>query len=272
MPTPRTVSQIKSNLLRPALTSAFEVQLPIPSRLRRTLGTEQEKLNLLCSEAVLPGSQLATSEIRNDLPGVTERHAHRRIYDDRIDLTFYVDAREYLPIRFFEAWMSFIVGEDKGTPDSEYFIYRLQYPNVYTASGLKVIKFEKDYQETLEYEFVKCFPLAINSMPVSYEGSSLLKCTVSMTYIRYVVDVGRFETTASNILNTIGNLPVVGPILSDLIGSPVQQALFNAGGLSNTVASAAGNLLRDATGSQVMGNLATRFASGKINQVLGGLF
>ena len=56
--------------------------------------------------------------------------------------------------------------------------------------GLKVTKFEKDQSNgggALEYKFVNVFPLAINSMPVSYDASSLLKCTVSMSYIRYIV-------------------------------------------------------------------------------------
>jgi len=41
---------------------------------------------------------------------------------------------------------------------------------------------------SLTYGFVKAYPISINSMPVSYEASSLLKCTVSMTYIRYYID------------------------------------------------------------------------------------
>ena len=45
---------------------------------------------------------LATFEVNNDRTGVTERHVHRRMFDDRIDLTFYVDAGKYLPIKFFE--------------------------------------------------------------------------------------------------------------------------------------------------------------------------
>jgi hypothetical protein len=52
---------------------------------------------------------------------------------------------------------------------------------------LKVIKFEKDYRSFMEYEFIGSFPISITSMPVSYESSSLLKCTVSMSYIRYVL-------------------------------------------------------------------------------------
>ena len=77
MPKTRSVSDVKSNLLRPALTSVFEVEIGLPSsslgtRLRRLLnGTKQDQLNLMCSEAVLPGSQLATTEILNDFHGYT---------------------------------------------------------------------------------------------------------------------------------------------------------------------------------------------------------
>jgi hypothetical protein len=73
--------------------------------------SKQEQLNLMCSEATLPGSNLATFEINDNFHGVTERHAYRRVYDDRIDLTFYVDADNYIPIRYFETWMKYVAGE-----------------------------------------------------------------------------------------------------------------------------------------------------------------
>ena len=204
MPTPRSVSDIKSKLLRPALTSHFEVQLSFPQELRSFLGTDQENVNLSCCEASLPGSQLATLENNNDRTGVTEKHAYRRQFDDRIDLTFYVDAQNYTAIRFFEGWISYIMNEDQennpfsaGTgptqdapPNlaSREYNYRVKYPNDYIADqGLKVIKFERDYQQQLTYEFIRSFPLSISSMPVSFEASSLLKVTVSMSYIRYIV-------------------------------------------------------------------------------------
>ena len=204
MPTPRSVSDIKSKLLRPALTSHFEVQLSFPQELRSFLGANQENVNLSCCEASLPGSQLATLENNNDRTGVTEKHAYRRQFDDRIDLTFYVDAQNYTAIRFFEGWISYIMNEDQennpfsaGTgptqdapPNlaSREYNYRVKYPNDYIADqGLKVIKFERDYQQQLTYEFIRSFPLSISSMPVSFEASSLLKVTVSMSYIRYIV-------------------------------------------------------------------------------------
>jgi len=185
------VSDIKANLLRPATTSHFEVDIPILPALREKYDTgKQSKISLMCSETSLPGSNLATFEINNDRTGVTEKHVHRRIFDDRIDLTFYVDAGLYTPIRFFENWISHITNDgatDDELAKSEYN-YRMKYPKDYMANqGLIVRKFEKDYQNILEYEFVNAFPLSISSMPVSYDTSSLLKCSVSMSYIRYYV-------------------------------------------------------------------------------------
>ena len=91
MPSVRNVSNIKANLLRPATTSHFEVEIPLPPSTFfnkwRGIG-KQDKIQLMCSEASLPGSNLATFDISNDRTGVTEKHVHRRIFDDRIDLTF----------------------------------------------------------------------------------------------------------------------------------------------------------------------------------------
>jgi hypothetical protein len=125
MPTVRNIADIKSNLLHPALTSHFEVTIPIPLGLSdgKYLAANglsgfkgnniQGRLQLMCSEATLPGSNLATFEINDNFHGVTERHAYRRVYDDRIDLTFYVDADNYIPIKYFETWMKYVVGESK---------------------------------------------------------------------------------------------------------------------------------------------------------------
>ena len=207
MPAKVSVDKIKANLLQPALTSHFEVLISKPSGLSDSYLNDnglpgftgkQEKLHLLCSEATLPGSSLATHENNSDFTGVTEKFAYRRLYDDRIDFTFYVDAANYLPIRFFETWIKFIVGEsqsaskDSGklsSKDPTYF-YRVRYPDDYIAKqGLKITKFERTHVgNTLIYNFVNSYPIAVTSMPVSYEASSLLKCTVSFSYIRYYIE------------------------------------------------------------------------------------
>jgi|TARA_R100000027_G_scaffold10902_3_gene7789 hypothetical protein len=188
MPSPLSVSKIKSQLLSPALTSHFEVVIGIPKDLQSVLGINQERLNLMCSEASLPGSQLTTLELTNDRTGVTEKHAYRRLFDDRLDLTFYVDAKNYIPIKFFETWIQYIMNENPQETIRKNYAYRVKYPDDYISDqGLIVRKFEKDYKSVLEYEFVRSFPLAISSMSVSYDASSLLKCQVSMSYIRYIL-------------------------------------------------------------------------------------
>jgi hypothetical protein len=206
-------NKVKSFLLRPALTSNFEVTIKPPSESEKFFSQNSAEyssivggnLTLWCSEAVLPGSSFLTHESNNDFHGVTERFAYRRAYDDRIDLTFYVDAERHYTIRFFEAWMKYMADESvagytngrPGTKSPEYF-YRFRYPDgsggYRNDSFLSIRKFERDGKgDGLLYEFQKPYPISFQSMPVSYDTSSLLKCTVSMTYTRYIVSVDKNE-------------------------------------------------------------------------------
>ncbi len=193
-PTKRGVSAVKANLLNPALTSHFEVEIPFVDFMRGELdSSDQWRLVLSCSEVSLPGSQIATVDINNDYTGVTERHGYRRMFDESLDFTFYVDAENYLPIKFFEKWMKGVVNEQEGQAKNPNYFYRSRYPDDYMAAqGLKVRKFEKSFElkqsGILEYEFLKSWPKAISSMPVTYDSSSLLKTTVSMTYVRYIIN------------------------------------------------------------------------------------
>jgi len=212
-PTKRSISDIKDKILQPALTSHFECYFPLPpgEGFSKFLSFGKfpstnlltEKLILSCSEASLPGSSLATHELNNDFTGVTQRHAYRRLYDDRADFTFYVDT-EYTQIRFFETWLRFITNEQNAGSDKLNLNYRVKYPKDYKTT-IYISKFEKDLgieqasqhaktgtnktskSSKVVYSFFNAFPISINSMPVSYDSSQLLKCTVSFTYDRYIL-------------------------------------------------------------------------------------
>ena len=206
-PRPRVKSfdQIRANLLQPALTSHFIVHITEPQAKYgwagvkaennvETIGfaNKQDQLMLLCSEALLPGSTFATHQITSDRTGVTERHVYRRQFDDRIDLTFLVNAGEnaYLPIRFFETWMKFISAEGNQQGNSvrnPAYSYRVRYPDHYYG-GLTVTKFERSHDSEIKYNFLNAYPTSIVSMPVSYDTSQLMKCTVSFSYVRYWID------------------------------------------------------------------------------------
>ncbi len=72
--------------------------------------------------------------------------------------------------------------------------YRMNYPSNYKTDNLYITKWEKDNSSSsMTYQFIGAFPLSIVSMPVSYEGSSVLKCSASFSYIRYI---RRRSTTA----------------------------------------------------------------------------
>jgi hypothetical protein len=199
-PVKKTVSDLKATILNPALTSHFQCWFNPPDPVRRWVqkrisagignGYDDELISLSCSEASLPGSSLATHEINNDFTGVTERHVYRRQYDDRVDFTFYID-HDYNVLQFFENWMSYIVGEEfaQGIENNN-FSYRVQFPEDYKTQ-IYVKKFEKDYTgRVLQYRFLNAYPISINSMPISYESSQLLKCTVSFNYSRYIMGGG----------------------------------------------------------------------------------
>ena len=201
------LSEIKTKLLRPALTSHYICNFQPPdsatgflsSRISNTPTKRADRLSLACSDASLPGSSLQTHDITNDFTGVTEKHAYRRLYDDRADFSFYVDAEEYYVINFFESWIGYVVNEQYGKNGENVrrreYNYRVNYSKYYTTDALSITKFERSYgtQEpkgsaSLKYNFVKAFPISINSMLVSYDSSQLLKCTVSFTYSRYWIE------------------------------------------------------------------------------------
>ena len=85
-PSSKNIANIKATLLRPATTSHFMLDfLPQPGLqnfLNRKISAgaarayDRTKMSLLCAEAALPGSSLATHEINNNYTGVTERHAY----------------------------------------------------------------------------------------------------------------------------------------------------------------------------------------------------
>ena len=254
--------ELRTKLLRPALTSHFICDFKPPDsgfigdRIDVSPTKLFDRLALGCSDAALPGSSLTTNDISDDFTGVSEKHAYRRLYDDSASFTFYVDADEYYVIRFFEAWIGYAMNEqylDEQFIQSREYFYRAQWPNNYTVDTLSITKFERDYEigefgvlnvipqkyfpRALQYNFVKAYPISIASMPVSYEQSQLLKCTVTFTYSRYWLKnlVGKLPQSRPNpnapgvpelrvpspprIPNTQDNIPLPPPILNDY-GTP----------------------------------------------------
>ena len=206
---PFRTSDLKSRILNLAQTSVFQVKLQPPEAVMAHIrnntdinyNEDGEDIELLCSDASLPGTSLSTHEITGDYRGVRERMAYRRMYDATTDFVFYVD-HDYDVIEFFDSWVDYISGMGEGqylskdSAKSSAANYRMNYPNSY-MTNVYISKFEKDVSPdnkifndgdkySMTYTFVQAFPLNIISTPVSYQQSDVLRVTVSMAYQRYV--------------------------------------------------------------------------------------
>jgi hypothetical protein len=177
------------------------------------------RYDFMCNETTLPGVSLSMLEETGSRQGIVERFPNRRDFPE-ITMTFYVDA-QYGIIRLFEEWMNFInplystrgrlvSGNPRGGVgqfgDDQFF--RFRYPNTYKRD-LAITKFERDIfvdsatrdvrrtPSMLTYKFIRAFPTNLTALPVTYEGSTITKTTVSFSYDRYVI-LNHFGTGQNN--------------------------------------------------------------------------
>tara|TARA_B100000945_G_scaffold296646_1_gene275080 strand:+ start:322 stop:1173 length:852 start_codon:yes stop_codon:yes gene_type:complete len=194
-PRPRSISDLLPRFQNVAQSSQYLVKFALPhsfernglrSYLRRKGVNDRfilEDAGLLCSNAVLPGSALASVDTRGNFQGVIERFAHTRNFT-QINLEFYVD-NEYKSMKFLEHWIEYITGA-VSDPSRNAYHFELNYPEEYKSNETKIVKFERDHNRFLEYRFIGLFPLALNSTRVSYQGSQVLKASASFSFDRYI--------------------------------------------------------------------------------------
>jgi hypothetical protein len=215
------MSEIKTRLLSPALTSHYQCffkapedtvekwieqknfyvsdRQATPSDKGTNISDDILNLSLSCCDASLPGSTFQTHDVMA-YTGVSEKFAYMRAYDDRSDFTFYVN-EQYQQLKYFEGWSSYIADEQyaresRGGVEDNTYSYRMNFPENYRGS-IRLVKFERSFGgentknkaasngATWEYIFKDAYPISISSIPVSYNSSELLKCTISFTYSRY---------------------------------------------------------------------------------------
>ena len=169
----------------------------LPTALRQHLNVRgvgyrfiTETSGLLCYNAVLPGSRLATADVVGNFMGVSEKMAHTRLFT-QIQLEFYVD-NEYKTIKFLDHWMEFIGNGSGQSQGNAGYYYRMEYPDSYKSNQTKIIKFDRDYKEEIEYTFYGMFPIDLSSTTVKYENSEILKATATFSFDRYIA--GKFDS------------------------------------------------------------------------------
>ena len=191
-PRPKRISDILPKIQNVAQTSNYLVKFALPnsplkSMMRRKGVNDRfivEDAGLLCYNAVLPGSALAAVNTVGDYQGMVERFAHTRNFT-QVNFEFYVD-NEYKSLKFLEHWMEYVTGGNTTDVSADTYFFQLNYPDEYKSNDTRVVKFEKNYSQFMEYRFVGLFPLSLNSTRVQYGTSQVLKATASFSYDRYI--------------------------------------------------------------------------------------
>ena len=170
------------------LTPSVESYLARYTKIRNVKEFLSRRAGILCSDASLPTSTLATAEVKDNFMGIPQQYAHTRFYTD-IDFSFYID-EDYTLLKIFEGWMEYISSGSNSfaRQDDQAYYRRMQYPDSYKCNNMFINKFEKNYKRTLRYRFVNVFPKAINPVPVSYCAADILKVSVSFNFDRYIVN------------------------------------------------------------------------------------
>ena len=180
-------------------------------------------LALFCSEALLPGSQIQTSQVDGLRQGVSQNYATFRRYPD-INLTWY-SQKDYYTNDVFNAWMEFISpthlsrgghGSNSQQRINDAPSYRrMQYPNSYKCP-IEITAFSKDTQKkfnrqnrpnvlstrrsnSITYYLENAFPVSIVASPLAYGKAELIKTTVSFKYEYFYLDRGVTNDFGRNV-------------------------------------------------------------------------
>ena len=194
----------KTNIANLALTNQYQVSISgitgdLKNYIAGQYGVTRDYLNggigIMCSEASLPTSSFATSEVKDNFQGINQQFAHTRIYIES-DFTFYID-RDFIVLNFFVGWLDYISGDNSVAKvtrtDEQRYYRRFNYPMNsdssvgYKAGVLSIAKFDRNYDNNIVYEFINAFPKGMTSIPVSYGGADILKVSVQFAYDRYLL-------------------------------------------------------------------------------------
>ena len=210
-PRPRRISDIMPKIQNVSLSSNFLVKFVLPrgecrSFLRRKGINDRfisDNVGLLCSDAVLPGSAMAAFNTAGDYQGMVEKFAHTRNFT-QVNFDFMVD-NQYKSLKFLEHWMEFISGRSNGDPSSDTYFFKMAYPTEYKSNDTRIVKFERNHSQFLEYRFIGLFPLALNSTRVSYQNTQVLKATATFSFDRYICGESSSLARALGLdLNNVG--------------------------------------------------------------------
>lgn len=175
---------------KPSISNVFDVYI------KGSFGAvSNTDINFLAYDAVLPGTSYELGQVFGDRQGRTEQYPTKRVYP-QVDVSFYIDA-DYKVLQFFEQWMA-TISPNIGSPGTSYT--KFSYADSYERE-IVITKFERLFREPnqrlvengvygppknyVEYTLRNAYPTNLIAVPVSYEGSNVLRTTVTFNYDVY---------------------------------------------------------------------------------------
>ena len=186
--------------------------------------SETSMLKLLCDEAQLPNVATSTGNITGRYNGSgTVSYAHTKVYNE-FQLGWMLDAKAY-PLKFLTSWHDFIFNDvnpsvitDKDgnvvnafkdlrvsgqqleshrgriKPKKKNRATKVLYPDQYQCDII-ITKTEKTVttgldstrldRPSISYFMERCYPIAIDAVPLSYGSSQITKVTAQFQYARH---------------------------------------------------------------------------------------
>lgn len=152
-----------------------------------SLGEVGSRILFLCDEATLPGVQSNTGNMSRYLGQAPRYYPTSPIYTD-IQLSFICDA-QMQALKFLNDWHGLIydstsIGSERST--------KLNYPSTYQSTMIIEKNERNDNSDigaiTAKYNIFNSWPYAIDSIPLSYGSSQLVKVTANFYYTHWELD------------------------------------------------------------------------------------
>jgi len=150
---------------------------------------EETRMMVFCDEVSLPGYQTGTGQVSRLTGDAQVYYPTTPIYND-IQLSFMCDA--YMtPLHKLNDWMKYIFDDGGSNADGIERGTRLRYPDQYQAK-IKIYKTERSKTNdngaiSTTYTLHDAWPYSIDSTPLSYGSSQLVKITANFYYRRWTI-------------------------------------------------------------------------------------
>lgn len=172
-----SLKSFREKLLSPSTPSRFYVKLNIPTLMEGKLNTNTfvNEMSLLCSEASLPSTSLATSEERTY--GPIQKYPYSTIYTD-LELSFICrDDTQMSERTFFYKWMELI------NPTAT---FKFSYHDKYVAD-IEVIKLDRQNLPVQHIRFMDAYPILLGEQKLSWDSSNqILSQPVTFAFRKWI--------------------------------------------------------------------------------------